>query len=82
MLFIFEDERELGFWMRNTCIPLDMIFASSDGTIVGIEENVPTLNDDHYAPGDCPARYVVEVNAGWSRRHGVKAGQKLIFGGL
>ncbi|MBM4358494.1 MAG: DUF192 domain-containing protein [Deltaproteobacteria bacterium] len=82
MLFVFNAERDLAFWMRNTCLALDMIFAASDGTIVGIEENVPTLNDGHYAPGDCPARYVVEVNAGWARRHGVKAGQKLIFGGL
>jgi uncharacterized membrane protein (UPF0127 family) len=82
MLFVFEAERELAFWMRNTCLPLDMIFAASDGTIVGIEENVPTLNDGHYAPGDCAARYVVEANAGWARRHGVKAGQKLVLGGL
>lgn len=82
MLFVFEAERDLAFWMRNTCLPLDMLFVASDGTIVGIEENVPTMNDDNYAPGDCSARYVLEVNAGWSRRHGVKAGQKLLFGGL
>jgi len=82
MLFIFEEERELAFWMRNTCLPLDMLFVGSDGTIVGIEENVPTLNDGHYAPGACKARYVLEVNAGWSRRHGVKAGQKMLLGGL
>jgi len=82
MLFIFEAEQALGFWMRNTCLPLDMLFVGSDGTIVGIEENVPTLNDGHYAPGACKARYVLEVNAGWSRRHGVKAGQKLLLGGI
>jgi len=82
MLFRFEHERELSFWMRNTCLPLDMLFIASDGTIVGIEENVPTLNDDTYGAGDCASRFVLEVNAGWARRHGVKAGQKLIFGGL
>jgi MYXO-CTERM domain-containing protein len=82
MLFLFEDERDLAFWMRNTCLPLDMLFIAKDGVIVGIEENVPTLNDDNYRPGECQARYVLEVNAGWSRRHGVKAGHKVIFSGI
>lgn len=82
MLFVFEAERVLAFWMHNTCLALDMLFIASDGTIIGIEENVPTLNDDTYAPGDCASRYVLEVNAGWAHRHGVKAGQKLLFGGL
>jgi uncharacterized membrane protein (UPF0127 family) len=76
MLFIFERQRRLGFWMRNTCIGLDMIFIADDGVIVGIEENVPTLNDDSYQVG-CDARFVVEVNAGWCRRNGVRPGQRL-----
>ncbi|HTJ84776.1 MAG TPA: DUF192 domain-containing protein [Polyangiaceae bacterium] len=75
MLFIFEERRDLAFWMENTCIPLDMIFIDSDGTIVGIEENTPTLSRDTFDPG-CPAQYVLEVNAGWARRHGVRAGMK------
>ncbi len=73
MLFVFEEERELSFWMENTCIPLDMIFIASDGTIVGIEENTPTLSRDTFSPG-CAAKYVLEVNAGWARKHGVRAG--------
>lgn len=76
MLFIFEQERELTFWMRNTCIPLDMIFIAADGTIVGIEENTPTLTDDSFSAG-CPGRYVLEVNAGWTRKNGVRAGMKV-----
>lgn len=76
MLFIFEIERELTFWMHNTCIPLDMIFIAADGTIVGIEENTPTLTDDTFSPG-CNAKYVLEVNAGWTRKNGVKAGMKV-----
>jgi uncharacterized membrane protein (UPF0127 family) len=82
MLFLFDAERDLSFWMRNTCIALDMLFIAADRVIVGIEENVPTLNDDSYAPGDCNSRYVLEVNAGWARRHGVRAGDKLIFDGI
>jgi hypothetical protein len=70
------DRREHTFWMRNTCLPLDMLFIDRDGTIVGIEENVPTLNDASRSCG-CESTHVLEVNAGWSRRHGVKAGQKV-----
>ncbi len=75
MLFVFEEEKVLKFWMKNTCIPLDMIFIADDGMIVGIEENTPTLSEDTFT-ANCPSRYVLEVNAGWARKHGVKAGQK------
>lgn len=76
MLFVFERERRLAFWMKNTCIALDMIFVAADGVIVGIEENVPTLNENTYSPG-CPAKYVIEVNAGWTRKRGIQAGQRV-----
>jgi uncharacterized protein len=76
MLFIFEDSRPLSFWMHNTCIPLDMIFVAPDGTIVGIEENTPTLSDDTFSSG-CDARFVIEMNAGWARKNGVQAGQRV-----
>lgn len=75
MLFVFDEEQVLRFWMKNTCIPLDMIFIAEDGTIVGIEENTPTLSEDTFT-ANCPAKYVLEMNAGWSRKHGIKAGQK------
>ena len=74
MLFSWGGQEEpRTFWMHNTCIPLDMMFIARDGTITGILEQVPTLND---APRGvpCPAAYVLEVNAGWSRSHGVKSG--------
>jgi uncharacterized membrane protein (UPF0127 family) len=62
------------FWMHNTCIPLDLLYIDEDGLLVGIVENAPTLNDESRGVG-CPSRWVLEVNAGWCRRHGVKAGQ-------
>lgn len=76
MLFVFPDEQRRSFWMKNTCIPLDMLFIDRSGTIVGIVENVPTLSR---APRGvpCPAAYVLEVNAGWTREQGVFAGQRL-----
>ena len=76
MLFVFPDQEKRSFWMKNTCIPLDMLFVDQGGTIVGILENVPTLNlRSRGVP--CPAAYVLEVNAGWTRDHGVFAGQHL-----
>jgi hypothetical protein len=67
--------------MHNTCIPLDMLFIDDDGLIVGIEENTPTMSDDTFSVG-CSSKYVLELNAGWCRRHGVVAGQKVRFDGL
>jgi len=76
MLFHLRAREDHQFWMHNTCIPLDLLYVDDDGLIVGIVENAPTLDD---APRgvDCPSRWVLEVNAGWCRRHHVAAGQHL-----
>ncbi len=75
MLFDFRpQERVHSFWMRNTCIPLDMLFIDKDGFITGIIESAPPLSDRSQSI-PCRVSYVLEVNAGWSRAHGVKAGQ-------
>jgi uncharacterized membrane protein (UPF0127 family) len=76
MLFDLRFRDDHKFWMHNTCIPLDLLFVDDDGLIVGIVENAPTLDDASRGVG-CPSRWVLEVNAGWARRHGVKAGQHL-----
>ncbi len=76
MLFDMKVRAVYQFWMRNTCIPLDMLFADVDGLIVGIVENAPPLNDFPRGVG-CPSRYVLEVNAGWARAHGVKPGHAM-----
>jgi uncharacterized membrane protein (UPF0127 family) len=76
MLFDLRTRSDHEFWMHNTCIPLDLLYVDTDGLIVGIVENAPTLNDAPRAV-HCPSRYVLEVNAGWSRRHDVKAGQQM-----
>jgi uncharacterized membrane protein (UPF0127 family) len=78
MLFSWPDEAIRSFWMRNTCIPLDMLFIDGDGAIVGIVEQVPVLNDVGRSVR-CPARYVLEVNAGWCRQNGVVAGQHVLI---
>lgn len=78
MLFSWDEENVRSFWMRNTCIPLDMLFIARDGFITGILEQVPTLND---APRSipCPAAHVLEVPGGWTRAAGVSAGQRVVI---
>jgi len=76
MIFVWPSETRRTFWMHNTCLPLDMLFLAKDGTIVGLLEQVPTLNDRPRSVR-CPAAYVLEVNAGWTRRYGLKPGMKL-----
>ncbi|AKV03663.1 hypothetical protein AKJ09_10326 [Labilithrix luteola] len=76
MLFRLGERREHIFWMRNTCIPLDMLFVDDDGTIVGIVENAEPMTETSRTVGK-PSTYVLEVNGGYTQRHGVKAGQKL-----
>lgn len=75
MLFTLDGRREHTFWMRNTCIPLDMIFVDEDGTIVGIVEAAEPLTETTRSVG-CPSRFVIEVNAGYARKHGVAPGQR------
>ena len=81
MIFWFEEKDSHSFWMHNTCIPLDMLYLDADGLIVGIEESTPTLCDDTFAVA-CESKYVLEVNAGWTRAHGVKAGQRAKIEGI
>jgi len=81
MIFIFDHKDDHSFWMKNTCIPLDMLYLDDDGLIVGIEENTPTLSEDTFSVG-CESKYVLEMNAGWTRKHGVKAGQKVKLEGI
>jgi uncharacterized membrane protein (UPF0127 family) len=76
MLFTWSDERPRSFWMKNTCLSLDMLFIDQEGFIVGILEQVPTLNEVSRRIA-CPASRVLEVNAGFCRRHGVEPGQRI-----
>ncbi|MFO0742698.1 MAG: DUF192 domain-containing protein [Labilithrix sp.] len=76
MLFKLESRRDHTFWMHNTCISLDMMFVEDDGLIVGIVEGAAPLTDSVRSVG-CPSTYVLEVNGGWSRKNGVKPGQRI-----
>ena len=76
MLFIFPDDTMQSFWMRNTLISLDMIFINSNKTIVTIHKNTKVLSDQSY-PSSAPARYVLEVSAGFTDKHNILVGDKI-----
>ncbi|HEV7242125.1 MAG TPA: DUF192 domain-containing protein [Thermoanaerobaculia bacterium] len=81
MLFIFPRDDVFSFWMKNTRIPLDMIWIDADKRIVGIRENVPPCKVEDcpsYGPG-VVARYVLEVGGGEAAKHALKVGDVLQF---
>jgi uncharacterized membrane protein (UPF0127 family) len=78
MLFIFPDSQPRAFWMKNTILPLDMIFADPDGIIVTIQEHTIPLSEESYI-SEIPAKYVVEVNAGYVNAHDIKQGDKIVW---
>jgi hypothetical protein len=75
MLFVFPDERRLGFWMKNTRIPLDIIYLDAGGKVVSIHQMKPHDLRSTYSDG--PAKYVIELNAGRAEKTAVKRGDPL-----
>jgi len=75
MLFVYEKENRLSFWMANTSIPLSIAFISTDGTIVDIQDMAPFDTTPHISA--VPALYALEVNQGWFREKGVRVGDKV-----
>lgn len=78
MLFLFERPEQHTFWMHNTLVPLDMIFITADWSVLGIVENATPLTDSPRSVSG-ESQYVLEVNAGFSRRHGLAAGTSVHY---
>jgi uncharacterized protein len=81
MLFAFQTEGIYNFWMKNTLIPLDIIWIGSDNRIVSISANTQPCRADPcqtYGPGK-PARYVLEINGGLSETYGFVEGDAVVF---
>jgi uncharacterized membrane protein (UPF0127 family) len=79
MLFVYRQSGQYGFWMKNTYIPLDMIWMDETGRVVALHEDVPPCRADPcpgYNPG-ATSRYILELGAGQAKAHGVKVGSKL-----
>lgn len=78
MLFFMGEEKVHSFWMENTLIPLDIMFIGKDMKVVGIVENAePRTRSNRFVNG--PSLYVLEVNGGWSKAHGVGPGTVVRF---
>ena len=76
MLFIFPADAMQSFWMRNTLISLDMIFINSNKEIVTIQKNTKVLSDQSY-PSSAPAKFVLEVNGGFTDKYKIVVGDKI-----
>ena len=75
MLFTFEQPGQQCFWMKNTLLPLSAAFIAEDGSVVNIEDMKPQTLDSHCSAK--PVRFVLEMNAGWFAKRGIKPGTKL-----
>jgi len=81
MIFLFPTESVQTFWMKNTLLPLDMIFIGGDRKIVGIVEQTTPFSLDPRSVG-APSQFVLEINGGFAKRHGIKAGDSVRFQGV
>jgi len=73
MIFIFNENRPRSFWMASTPLSLDLIFANENLEIVRIHRNASPYSQDSIASGE-PAKYVVEVNAGYTLQYDINEG--------
>ena len=83
MLFIYENEKPLSFWMANTKIPLDIIFLSQNKTIVDMQKMHPCTelivkSCPNYV-SKSPAKYAIEINQNLTDKYSIKIGQKAIW---
>jgi hypothetical protein len=77
MLFVFDAPSVAAMWMKNTYIPLDMLFLDSIGSIVAIAENTQPMSLEPIRPSE-PAKAVLELNAGTVARLGIKLGDRVL----
>ena len=81
MLFVFQNSAVQHFYMKNTYIPLDMIFVTDDLKVVGVVHSAAPLTTTTRSV-ERPSRYVVEVNGGFARAHGIVTGTPVRISGL
>jgi len=81
MLFVFDEDSDHKFWMKDTLIPLDMLFIGADGRIVGIRPDTTPLSTASIGVGR-PSRYVLEVPGGTAARRGIAPGDRVELRGV
>lgn len=80
MLFVFDGQTFRSFWMKNTLIPLDMLFINSDKQIVDINHNAVPESTTTFT-SSAPAKYVLEITGGYCQEHGINVGDMVWFDG-
>jgi uncharacterized protein len=75
MLFVFPQSEQLGFWMRNTFIPLSIAYVDTKGVILNIVDMKP--HDESSHPSKGPAMFAIEMKQGWFKDKGIVAGDKV-----
>jgi uncharacterized membrane protein (UPF0127 family) len=76
MLFVFGNAAPRTFWMKNTPLPLDILFIDDGGTVLNVAASTTPYSEDPIRSSG-PARYVLEVNAGFAARHGIGTGARV-----
>ena len=76
MVFVFERPATMGFWMKNTFIPLSIAFIGADGRILNVDDMAPQDETPHPSKG--AALYALEVRKGWFAERGIKAGDAVV----
>jgi hypothetical protein len=74
MLFIFDEQKPLSFWMKNTKIPLDIVFMDKDGKIVQIHQNTTPYQTTPVYNSVSPSQYVLETNAFYTKNNNISTG--------
>jgi uncharacterized protein len=81
MVFVFEEDGPVTFWMKDTLVPLDMVFVAADGTVRSVAANVPVVSEstpnDKIPTRPGVAKYVIELPAGEARQDGIAPHVKL-----
>lgn len=80
MLFVFDYDQQVSFWMKNTRLPLSLAYIISDGTIIQILDLAPFSEEPR--PSSRSVRYALEVPQGWFGRAGVKVGDRVLIPAL
>lgn len=78
MLFVFDKSEQRSFWMKNTYLPLDIVYISKDSTIVSVSENTTPFSEQTVMSKG-PALYVLEINAGLYKQYGLETGDKFYW---
>lgn len=78
MLFLFKNSKKRFFWMKNTSIPLDIIYVNDNQAIVSIYRNTKPFSEKGLSSRN-NAKFVVEVNSGYCKKHGIRVGDSITF---